>query len=33
MTEAVKLALEATVITMIFIFGMWYLLSRIKEKK
>ena len=30
---AVKLAFEATVITMLFIFGMWYLLSRIKEKK
>ncbi len=33
MTEAIKLALEATVITMIFIGILALLISRIKERK
>ena len=33
MAEDVKLAIEATVITMAFIFGLLYLISRIKQKK
>ena len=32
MIESVKLAFEATIITMIFIFGLLYLISRIKQK-
>ena len=33
MAESVKLALDATVITMAFIFGLLWLISRIKQKK
>ena len=33
MVESVKLAFQATVITMAFIFGLLYLISRIKQKK
>jgi len=33
MAEAVKLAIEATVITMIFVFTLLWLISKIKKKE